>query len=226
MKQSSVNIATYSKRVESGSLRKTIDSLKGQFENINIFFNGYKEVPEGFEDVNGVATGEDFTDNAKFYFIQFESGYYFTADDDLIYPPDYKETLINAIETFNCIVTLHGRLLLGYGLNYYHGHRMYHLNCEQKNDIKIDVCGTGVTAFDLDYFKPNNLYKNQNKCMSDVIFSHEASIQNKTIGLIRHETNWLKHTINEETIYETHRNNCEVQTKIANGIWNLKYPKI
>ena len=123
------NIATYPPRKES--LRKMLKSIEGQFDVIRICFNGYSEIEmnnfcdthnvEGFVNVKGI----DYTDNGKFYALDIitEPEYYFTLDDDLIYPPNYVQSTIKAIQRYGCIVTHHGRVLNGEGLDYYYAQR-------------------------------------------------------------------------------------------------------
>jgi hypothetical protein len=220
----SVNIATYKPRVDNGSLRKTINSLKNQCEIINVFFNGYTEVPKGFEDINGVATGEDFKDNAKFYFVQFFEGYYLSCDDDLIYPCDYVDKTIDAIDEFNCAITYHGRKLKGLDKNYYSGHQYFACLGELKYNFKIDVCGSGVLGFHTSMIDVKDLYKHEIQKASDLIFSLECAKQKVKIGIIAHNVGWINHTHNEETIWGSEYKTPTIQNQLANEIWKLKYP--
>jgi len=145
----------------------------------------------------------------------------FLLDDDLIYPPDYVETMIKAIKEFDCIITLHGRLLLGKGLNYYKAHKGFHCLGTVQESIVIDVAGTGVTAFDTRYFHPKGLASDSRLRMSDLLFSLEAAKQQKTIGVIQHKAGWIKHINNRETIFDTESNDCRIQNEIADKIYKL-----
>ena len=167
----------------------------------------------------------DHTDNSKFFGLQYieDSCYFFSCDDDILYPEDYIEKTIEAIDKHKTIVTYHGRNLRGKGLNYYHDHSAF--RCDQSfiETKKIDVCGTGVTAFRTDYFNPKDIYKAEDKCMSDLVFSLEAIKQGKEITHIGHYGNWIIPQINSgSTIYDRFNKDCSRQNEIADEIITLK----
>ncbi len=204
-----VGIATFKGRERY--LERTIESLKGQCHKIVVYNN----------EIN-----DDLTDNGKFFGLKGERKkcYYFTCDDDIIYPPDYVQKTINAIEEHKCIITYHGRILLGKNLNYYRNHKAFRCLNHEPKDVEIDVAGTGVCAFRTDYFKPVNLCDSEHQKMSDVIFSLEAAKQGKRIMMINHRANWIKdqRVPANQTIHGTEMNRCETQTKLANEIWKIK----
>lgn len=167
----------------------------------------------------------DYTDNAKFIILKHlpDEVYFFSCDDDILYPEDYIEKTIEAIDKHKTIVTYHGRNLRGKGLNYYHDHSAF--RCDQSfiETKKIDVCGTGVTAFRTDYFNPKDIYKAEDKCMSDLVFSLEAIKQGKEITHIGHYGNWIIPQINTgSTIYDRFNKDCSRQNEIADEIITLK----
>lgn len=222
------NIATYPPRLNS--LRNTYESIYDQFDFIRIYFNEYDQFPH-LEDPDKKLIrigGPNLTDNGKFVGLQHLTGpeYYFTCDDDLVYPSDYVQKTIEAIKTFGCIVTYHGRKLKGLNRSYYQGHEAYHCLRDVHGNHKIDVCGTGVTAFSTEYFCPEKLSEHSYHKMSDLIFSYEASIQDKTIGLIEHKAGWIKHTENQETIFESEsKGKQEKQIHLSNLIYERNYNK-
>lgn len=167
----------------------------------------------------------DYTDNAKFIILNHlpDEVYFFSCDDDILYPEDYIEKTIEAIDKHKTIVTYHGRNLRGKGLNYYHDHSAF--RCDQSfiETKKIDVCGTGVTAFRTDYFNPKDIYKAEDKCMSDLVFSLEAIKQGKEITHVGHYGNWIIPQINSgSTIYDRFNKDCSRQNEIADEIITLK----
>jgi len=232
------NIATYAPRLDS--LKLVVASLYDQVDVIRICFNGvhFTDIPDYFyhllndEDLdNGkieiITPDSNLTDNGKFHeldeFSVDEHEYYFTCDDDIIYPPDYVERTIKAIETYGTIITYHGRILLGTHRDYYHGHKSFHCLGDQKGNHRIDVAGTGVTAFDTRYFHPKGLANHEHQKMSDIIFSLEAAKQGKSIGCINHKRGWLTDIKHEETIHGTESRNCKVQNFLADQIYTLNY---
>ena len=205
-----IGIATYNERTES--IKRTIKSLEGQVDEIRVYDNEVEEV--------------NLTDNGKFRFLEEykEPIYYFSCDDDIIYPSDYVSKTIEAIEKHQCIVSYHGRILRGLNRGYYRGHSA--LSCLQTfpQTLEIDVCGTGVTAFRTDYFNPIEIYKAKDKCMSDLVFSLEATKQDKKIMHIGHKAGWITATPQKrgQNIYDRHVGKDTRQTEIANEIWLLK----
>jgi hypothetical protein len=159
-------------------LKKTIASLENQCDELYIYDNSQRE---------------NFTDNAKFFHLSelSEPCYYFSADDDIIYPPDYVQHTVELIYKYGIIMTYHGRLLKKPINSYYKGHQVFDFRGEQPLDLFVDVAGTGVCAFRTDYFNPTEIYKSEYKCMSDLVFSLEAKKQNKKIICASHSQNWI-----------------------------------
>lgn len=236
------NIATYPPRMHS--LKQTVASIYDQVDEIRICFNEMNQwdVPHYFKDLGNhkidiITPDDNLTDNGKFWELDQlkfkakvtdskhadEHEYYFTMDDDLIYPHDYVEKTIEAIKTYGTIITYHGRILLGTKRDYYRGHKSFHCLGDQRGNHKIDVCGTGVTAFDTRYFHPKGLANHEHQKMSDIIFSLEAAKQEKSIGCIAHKQGWIKDMKHEETIHMTESRNCGIQNILADEIYTLNY---
>ena len=203
-----VGIATQSHRAKQ--LEGTIKSLEKQVDRIHLYNNSINSI--------------DYTDNAKFYCLNKykEPIYFFSCDDDLIYPSDYISRTIDQIELHKCIVSYHGRILKQLNVNYYRGHTKFSCLHNNFKDCLIDVCGTGVTAFRTDYFNPIGIYKSEHKRMSDLVFSLEAIKQNKKIMQLKHKQGWIKQQIVSSSIASTYVNNCKEQILLANQIIELK----
>ena len=201
-------IATFNGRQEY--LKKAVASLAHQVDEIRIYDNEKRFI--------------DLTDNGKFYFLHEykEPVYYFTCDDDLLYPKTYIQDMVNAIERTGGIVTHHGRKLLGKGLRYYSGHKAYHCLKENRIETQIHVAGTGVTGFRTDYFNPD-IWASSDKCMSDLVFSAEAARQGKKITVLKHEHGYIKYldVPLTQTIWGKHRQNDSRQSELADLILTL-----
>jgi len=200
-------MATYDKR--ANTRQRSIDSIKPQLDEFWLMDNS--------------TTKLDRADNAKFHALDHidEPCFMFLLDDDLIYPPDYVQKMIKAIQEFDCIITLHGRLLIGEGLNYYKAHKSFHCLGTVQESIVIDVAGTGVAAFDTRYFHPKKLASDSRLRMSDLLFSLEAAKEQKQIGVLQHKAGWIKHINNRETIFDTESKDCRIQNEIADQIYKL-----
>ena len=204
-----VGMATFKGREQAVEI--AINSLSSQVDEIILYDN----------EVN-----PDIADNGKFYGLtmQKEPCYYFTCDDDLIYPPDYISKMIEAIERHGCIITHHGRILQGLDLSYYKGHKA--IRCLKNSSYTgvVDIPGTGVTGFRTDYFNPNRLHLSKDKKMSDCIFALEASKQQKKIMSIPHSKDWIKQIPidNDTSICRTMVENETRQIQLSNIIYNAK----
>jgi len=203
-----VGMATTNKRARFAET--AVESLVHQADEI-IVYNNSNET-------------NDYTDNAKFYALTLfnEPVYYFSCDDDILYPSDYVNTMVEAIERTETIVTHHGRKLLGLDRNYYRGHKGFRCLDENNTEQIIDVAGTGVTAFRTDYFNPTEIYKASDKRMSDLVFSLAAAQQGKQITILKHTKGWLKDLRVPPglSIHFMERRNTR-QNELANEIYNV-----
>jgi len=196
------------------NLQAVIDSIKDQVDELHIYDNSREPV--------------DYTTNAKFYFLQFykEPVYYFTIDDDIIYPPTYVQDMVEAMDRLGTIVTHHGRELLGVNRNYYYEHNTYSFSRKQTEEKRIDTAGTGVTAFRTDYFNPVDMYKSQFHRMSDVLFGWLAAKENKIITVLPHEQGYFVPLQNNPklTVHGTQsKTKQEYQIMFANQIYKKRW---
>ena len=203
-----VGMATTNKRARFAET--AVESLVDQADEIIVYNNSNE--------------AHDYTDNAKFHALTLfnEPVYYFSCDDDILYPSDYVSTMVEAIERTGTIVTHHGRELLGLDRNYYRGHKGFRCLDENNTEQIIDVAGTGVTAFRTDYFNPTEIYKATDKRMSDLVFSLAAAQQGKQITILKHTKNWLKDLRVPQglSIHFMERRNTR-QNELANEIYNV-----
>ena len=207
----------------------TMNSRKAQLVNAIRSLNEQTIKPDAIHIYNNDEEQHDFTDNAKFHALAKynEPVYYFSCDDDIFYPNWYIQETIDKIEQYNCIVTYHGRRLLGKGLNYYRGHYGYRCLGDVEDDTLIDVAGTGVTAFRTDYFNPTEIYRSEHKRMSDCVFSLEAAKQNKKIIVLSHKKgDFIDLQADLETsCYGREFRKPVTQGKIADAIYKLNYER-
>jgi hypothetical protein len=205
-----VGIATHKGREES--LNKTIDSLLKYVDDIRVYDNEKEPY--------------NATDNGKFRFLEYYQKpiYALTCDDDIIYPPDYVDTLLEGVEKHGTICTFHGRKLRGKNLSYYKGHRAFGFNRNCPFTMEIDVTGTGVSAWRTDQFNPTDLWKAEDKLMSDIVFSLEAAKQGIGITHLGHAGNWLiqQPIPIEKTIYGREVKKEHRQIELANEIYRIK----
>lgn len=214
------NLATHKAR--RSVLPKMLRSVAPQVDKVRCYVNDYKGKPL----VDGVEFlyGQDLTDRGKFYGIK-PGEIAFTMDDDLLYPPDYVERTLQALQKYpNAIVSYHGRKLKGKGLNYYFGHRQFHCLRTVEHDTMIDIPGSGVSAWNTNKFMPD-ITKYDDDCMADVLLGLEAAKAGVKVICLAHDTFWLRSlwNPNKGSIYNDKRDDCERQGELCDRIWDMKY---
>jgi hypothetical protein len=76
--------------------------------------------------------------------------YYFTADDDILYPPDYVNTMIRKIEDYGrqAVIGVHGVVLADQPPGYFSAFRkVYLFKKALERDALVNNLGTGTVAF-------------------------------------------------------------------------------
>lgn len=212
------NLATIEAR--KYTLQGVVDSLKDQVDTVRVYGNDYLPEVEG-NNVE-VYTGPDYTDNAKFFWLPISKGVYLSCDDDIIYPPDYVETILRAMKKYpSTWLTFHGRKLKGLNLPYYTGHHTYQCLRTVDADYEIDVAGTGVSAFHTDLIKFDPLTWKDFR-MSDLLASLELAKKDIRIICLKHKMFWLKSTEShlQQSIHRREQKNTR-QNELANVIYEL-----
>lgn len=197
-----ISIATTGNR--PNQLAYTLESLKGQADEIRVYDN---------------SRFIDYTDNAKFYPLQFieEPVYFLTCDDDLIYPPNYVNNTKMCIDWFGSIVSWHGRILKPDQLTYYGGNHEGVQHWKPVTEaIRLDVAGTGCTGFRTDYFNPSLIYCSKFQRMSDLVFSLEAWREGKQIISPPKRLDYIREQEVENSIFAT-----ESKTDQKDQIWHM-----
>ena len=212
MKPIHIGIATYDGKGRAKSLSQAVASLMGYGAKLHLYDNSRQLL--------------NTADNGKFYGLTQikEPCYYFCCDDDLVYPKNYIPSMIEKIKEHNSIVCHHGRILTREGVPYYKGHKSFRCLNDVAKDEQIDVAGTGVTAFDTEYFNPIDLWKAPDLRMSDLLFSLEAKKQGKKIMALQHKTGYIRHSADinlKDTIWAKEQNNTRL-TELADEIFKLK----
>lgn len=207
------NLATLPERAEL--LSQVYDSIKYQVDYACINM--------------GVVSETNMGDGEKFLKVSEQNGYIFTMDDDLIYPPDYVQTMIDHIERHKrkSIITLHGRTFGTLPIESYYRCKKngYHWDYYQPEDVRVDSGGSGVMAWHSDTIKINyDDIKHPN--MADVWMSVFARRANVPIICVKKDASqsdgWIKYIgppedhDNPKTIYSKHFNNDELITEVYN----------
>ena len=206
------------------SLYKVLLSVRRQFDVVEVCLNDYPKIPiwmSKWKNVRVTRASNEMGDANKYINIhKYSKGIYFSIDDDLIYPNNYAAYMIKAINNFKSIVTLHGSNIMG-KVNSYYMNRVSKSHClkELKKSTPVHIGGTGVMAFDLEYFNPEyHVFKVAN--MADIWCAIEAKRQGKKITAIKHHTGWIRNARPRagDTIYDRHYKHDTIQTDAVNSI--------
>lgn len=236
-----VGIASIPGRAEA--LKSTIESLYHQVDKIGIYLDGYNSVPDFIKENDKVVykTSDDFErkvgDAGKFYWVDSHSGFYFTCDDDLIYPKDYVQRIKSKILSNKkpLVVGWHGSVLLSPFENYYDksSRRVFAFGAPRPYDTPVHILGTGCLGFHTndivvsfgDFPTPN---------MADVYFAKVAQEQKVPFQVIKHDRDEITEFPNtkETSIYahssanksNSSHNTKEIQNRIVKSIdWRLNF---
>ena len=216
----SFNIASIPTRTKQ--LIKTVDSIINQVDIINLYLNNYTENPYPHEKVNVVFGDNSLGDAGKFNFLEGFEGYYFTGDDDLIYPPTYIQGTIKEIDKYG-VVSYHGRTFLKYPIESYYKTPAIRNRCLDYHQFSepVHIPGTGVMAFHTDKFNPPfSIFKKRN--MSDVWIGCYAKKQGIKIMGLKHDLGYITYQRVTNTIWEEKVDDCEYETKIINECFSLE----
>ena len=194
-------VASIESRVDS--LKETIKSIYDQADIINIYQNGYKDLnllDDPRSKINYVSsfdTGLDKGDAGKFYFVNnYHDAYYFSIDDDLVYPHDYVEKNIELLKNYNgkAVITSHGKLFKPNSKNYFKD-ICVNVRCLDESLISTPVHfgGTGVMCFHTSIFKLSydDFYLPN---MADVFVGISARKQAIKIVTLKHSGGWIQET--------------------------------
>ena len=220
-------IATIPDRVEM--LEHTVNSLWGQVDQINVMLNNYPRVPLFLSRprITTYSLDNEKGDAGKFWGLGNVEGYIFTCDDDLIYPEDYVEKTIWKMQEHKnkIIATYHGRIMEDKPVsNSYTDRRggiknprsKFHCLLTEEEETVLDIGGTGVMAWNSEYFFPN--YDRITKAnMADIWVSKFCHEQGCKILHLPHKEGWIKYQHPEHTIWDDHFENPQEQTDLYNS---------
>jgi hypothetical protein len=207
-----VQIASIPNR--EAQLKKTVESLRPQVDSLFVGLNNYSHAPDFLKDGEYGFFDNSMGDAVKFYNVENHKGYFFTCDDDLIYPKDYVKKMIKAIQKYGCIVTLHGKTYPKVITAF--NKIMGNFRCldDVFGDGRVDVGGTGVMAFHSDNFKIS--YSDFGSAnMADVWLAKKAYEQKVKIMCLGHPKGYLLSQETPTTIWDTEKDKgFKGQTKL------------
>ncbi|MEN9578823.1 MAG: hypothetical protein RJA70_1832 [Pseudomonadota bacterium] len=193
-------IATLLNRKDA--LRDTVESILPQVDKLIVYQNGYRETFDFLtspkvEVISSLDTGIDMGDAGKFYRLgEYHDAFYFSIDDDLIYPQDYVDHLLDILVQHDerVIVSAHGRVMVRSPKSYYKDKiKVFHFEESVELTSPCHFGGTGVMAFSTTCVKIDfSDFKFPN--MADVWMGLHARAHNIPILVARHPAGWMRHS--------------------------------
>lgn len=153
-----VGMASIPERRES--LDQALESLCAQTVRdwgATITLNGYPSIPDDLPTDNRIQYR--LADNSmgaceKFHPLT-KQGWLFTVDDDIIYPPNYFESMLEASERYpGCAMSVHGSRLRFPFLSFKKHRIIYNFRRALVKDAQIHLVGTGTLLLHTDWIKP------------------------------------------------------------------------
>ena len=160
-------IATVKEREQQ--LKIVIDKIYNQVDLIHLVLNWYDEIPDWIKEKEKIfphlnPENTNAHDSIWTYVdaentvgrIEHTGRYYFTMDDDLLYPQNYIDKLIAVIEKYErrAVITVHGSIIKRLFKNYFQSRRTHGFSDVLMEDVYVNTAGVGATAFHSSTIKP------------------------------------------------------------------------
>ncbi|MHA1288572.1 hypothetical protein DRO66_00285 [Candidatus Bathyarchaeota archaeon] len=216
-------------------LEKTIESIYDQFDIIHVYLNGYDVVPEFLnrDKINPILSGEaegDLKALGKFYMTGQERGYYFSMDDDIVYPSNYVDRLVREIDIRyrKAVVGVHGTIYRRHPVKSYYTDRgrnilyCYHANMRTQS---VHMLGTGTMAFHTDTLNFNwKDFEEQKNMLDPQMCKLLHSKEIPTISVSRTK-GWIveQKGSQDQAIWKKVAKDDSIQTGFINSIPKLKH---
>jgi len=201
-------IASIPEREES--LYSTLKTLINQVDAIGVYLDGYEYLPGYIDEFGGKVrcvhsceVTRDLGDAGKFLWVENHSGYYFTCDDDLLYPVDYISKTIACLQKYgdDVVVGWHGSFIIEGFESYYDkkSRRVFAFGSQRAADTAVHILGTGCLGFNTNKFSINiDDFKTPN--MADVYFAIKGQRHRIPFIVLKHESGEIKEAESSQNV--------------------------
>lgn len=213
-------VASVPARVEH--LAVMLGSILPQVDAVTVYLNGYgDDVPTFLDDpkITVVRSEEhgDLRDSGKFWGLAEPFDYYFSVDDDILYPANYVSELVERIEAYDRkkVVGVHGSQLRRDFASYIRDRDVHHCAAALGEDTKVDVLGTGTAAFHKSTLRLT-LADFTRHGMTDLWFSKACHDQGIERIAVARRKNWITVLeVTTGTLWEEALHDDRPQTEVA-----------
>lgn len=232
-------------------LYKVVNSILPQVDRLYIMLNGHKRIPKlehlkhPKDKITFVKLDNSMGDLAKFHDIEKRKGYIFTTDDDLVYPKGYFNQYIEKIDMYECPVTVHGAIKYPHKVESFYQSTIlasegesyrFHWNREVKEDVIVDVGGTGCMGWHSDHLKVSyakiqeemkylcNIFDCEQSDlinMGDIWFKWFCLRQKVNIVVIEHKRWFFEMIKYDDTIFDKFVNQGKYKDYFQARLWNF-----
>jgi glycosyltransferase involved in cell wall biosynthesis len=187
------------------SFKKCVASIIDQCDELHVYLDRYAYIPDFLKHLGAkcrVVTSDQrpgLRDNGKFLLLEenrrlAKNAYYFTIDDDIVYPADYTNSMIARLQSYGnrCAVGVHGVLLKDHPAGYFSDRRIvYNFIKGLESDRAVNLIGTGTLAFHTSVFSRFDLSEFACPGMADIFFALKCKRENIPMVAISRCDGWL-----------------------------------
>lgn len=204
-------------------LEKAITSILPQVDFMQVVLNNYTYTPNFLHDqkITVIHSDNRLEDGSRFIRIERAApGYTLVFDDDIIYPPDYVQTLISKAAGREVMVTPMGKILAPRPVKSYYGNilKAFRTFAKVEEDSLVEVPGACGVLWDnrlVHVQESDMLIPNSDICLAK--FCKDYAV--KPI-VVAHGAEWLKNiwheAMNAPSIYGKYRKNDTLLTDFVN----------
>lgn len=177
-------------------LSQVVDSLLPQVNRLNVYLNGYDDVPSFLDDPRiTVARSQEHGDRGdagKMFWCDDLSGYVLTCDDDILYPADYVATMIAGIERYQrrAIVSFHGSTFIEPFTSFVRSRKSFRFGAHVAVDVPVHCLGTGVLGYHASTFPVRRSYFELPN-MADTWLARELQRAKVPCYVLKHDAGWI-----------------------------------
>jgi len=209
--------------------QSTVESILPQVDHLYVYLNKYEYIPDFLN--SGKITVflsqefEDLSANGKVFFLdKLKSCYFFSIDDDILYPSNYISQMINCLEKYEnkVAVSVHGSIFPSKVDWYFERYSLYPFQRKLETDKFVTLIGSGTFAFHTDILQSNfsDFYPD---VMVDLNFSILARNQGIPLVCIARPEMWLKALATGDGLYQKYYEKKTIHTTMAvrNNPWSF-----
>ncbi len=210
-----VNMATYpARKIET--LCEAISSLHVQADGINLVLNEYNAIPKQlaqFSKVNPIIPNADLKDVGKFYPITESEDDIFLCDDDIAYPDNYCEALMQTYAKFkahNPIIGVHGVIYSDFFDGTTAARLVYPFFHELAGQKLVNQLGTG-TIHCKGFQMPSFYFMEDSQKFVDLRFAVHAFRHNYPMICVQRGGGWITELESDVAIFDSFTKSWEAK---------------